>query len=102
MCIFRNGKNFNKNDSLKKVVLTYNNINYSTISTIKSKHVYIFYSKDKELFLKIKETTINSTKNYNDDNNNELINSNDYVLIYNNFEFNYIKKKAMLNILKNR
>ena len=68
--------------SLKELIelletVWYNNIKHSTTN---SKPVDIFYSKDKELFLKIKETKINSTKNYNVDNN-EFINSNDYILI---------------------
>ena len=92
-----NESKFNLSEALKKVVNTYNNTAHRTI---KNKPIDIFFSEDKNFFIKIKEITINSSKNYN--GYNEFIIKNDYVLLYNNFTYKNIKKKNVKILEKSK
>ena len=62
ICEFIDKKlNFHIEIALKYVVDNYNN-NYH--NTIKFSPAKVFFSEDEELFIKVKENTLNSSKNY--------------------------------------
>ena len=86
---------FNLINDLKDVVYNINNIKHMTT---KFKHIEIFYSNDIEFYNKIKENTINSFKNIK----RELLDlkENDCILIFNNFDYTYVKKENIIYLSK--
>lgn len=90
-------KNFNLVNSLNIVTSVYNNLIHKTT---KKKPIDVFYSKNKDLFSEVKINTINSNKNYN--SGESMFKKYDYLLLFNNFEKSYIKKKNLYLLTKSK
>ena len=84
-------KIFKIENTLNLIVNIYNN---TIITKTKYKPYDIYYSDDENLFKEVKENTLKSFKNYY--SIEALFNINDPVLVFNNFEKSYNKKKVSL------
>ena len=97
MSIYWKKLNIQIEHALKYVVDNYNN-NYH--STIKFSPIKVFFSEDVELFNKVKENAINSSKNY--DINLSLFEKNDYVLLFNKFHLKALRNKNIKILEKSK